>query len=46
MSEKSAAIMTIPYTILTQPLFETGFSVGYLSLPISLEFAWKLTQID
>jgi hypothetical protein len=46
MSEKSAAIMPIPYTILTQPLFETGFSVGYLSLPISLEFAWRLTQID
>lgn len=46
MSDKSAAIMPIPYTVLTRPLLETGFSVGYLSLPVSLEFAWRLTHID
>ena len=46
MSDKSAAIMPIPYTLLTLPLFEAGFGVGYSSLPISLEFAWRLTHID
>ena len=46
MSTKSAAIMPIPYTVLTQPLLEAGFSIGYSSLPINLEFAWRLTHID
>ncbi len=46
MSAKSAAIMPIPYSVLTKPLMETGFSIGYLSLPVSLEFAWRLTHID
>ncbi len=46
MSAKSAAIMPIQYTVLTQPLLEAGFSIGYLSLPINLEFAWRLTHID
>ena len=46
MSEKSAAIMPIPYTVLTKPLLEVGFSVGYLSLPVSLECAWRLTHIQ
>jgi hypothetical protein len=46
MSEKSAAIMPIAFTVLTKPLLETGFSVGYSSLPVSLEFAWRLTYIN
>ncbi len=45
MSAKSAAIMPVPFSVLTQPLLETGFSVGYSSLPVSLEFAWRLTHI-
>lgn len=46
MSPKSAAIMPIKFTVLTSPLLETGFSVGYSSLPVNLEFAWRLTHID
>ncbi len=46
MSQRSAAIMPIPYQVLTQPLLETGFSLGYSSIPVSLEFAWRLTHID
>jgi len=45
MSLKSAAIMPVPYSVLTLPLLETGFSIGYGSLPVSLEFAWRLTHI-
>ena len=46
MSPKSAAIMPIEFTVLTSPLLETGFSIGYSSLPVNLEFAWRLTHID
>jgi len=46
MSEKSAAIMPIAFTVLTKPLLETGFNIGYSSLPVSLEFAWRLTYIN
>lgn len=46
MSAKSAAIMPIEYTVLTQPLLEAGFSIGYSSLPVNLEFAWRLTHIE
>ncbi|MGA7721594.1 MAG: DUF5686 family protein [Ignavibacteriaceae bacterium] len=46
MSEASAVIMPIPFTVLTKPLLEAGFNLGYLSLPISLEFAWRLTYIS
>jgi hypothetical protein len=46
MSPKFAAIMPVEFTVLTSPLLETGFSVGYSSLPVNLEFAWRLTQID
>jgi len=38
--------MPIAFSVLTRPLLETGFSFGYSSLPISLEFAWRLTHID
>jgi hypothetical protein len=46
MSIKSAAIMPIEYSVLIKPLLETGFSLGYSSLPVSIEFAWRLTHID
>jgi hypothetical protein len=46
VSDKSAAIMPIPFSVLTKPLLETGFSFGYSSLPVSLELAWRLTHID
>ncbi|MDP4190496.1 MAG: DUF5686 family protein [Bacteroidota bacterium] len=46
MSEKSAAIMPVEFTVLEKPLLETGFSFGYSFLPVSLEFAWRLTHID
>ena len=46
ISDKSAAIMPITFSVLTRPLFETGFSIGYASLPVSLEFAWRLTHVD
>ncbi len=46
MSYKSAAIMPVEFSLLTKPLLETGFSIGYSSLPISIEFAWRLTHID
>ncbi|MGE5497622.1 MAG: DUF5686 family protein [Syntrophothermus sp.] len=46
MSEKSAAIMPVGFTVLTRPLFETGFSLGYSSLPVGLELAWRLTHIE
>jgi hypothetical protein len=46
MSDKSAAIMPVEYTVLTKPLLESGFSLGYSSLPVNLEFAWRLTYID
>ena len=46
MSDKSAAIMPVPFTLLTRPLLETGFGIGYSSLPVSLEFSWRLTHID
>jgi hypothetical protein len=45
MSEKSAAIMPVAFTELPKPLLETGFNLGYSSLPLSLEFAWRLTHI-
>ena len=46
MSARSAAIMPVEFTVLTSPLLETGFSIGYSSLPVNLEFAWRLTHID
>jgi len=46
MSDKSAAIMPISFSVLMRPLLETGFSVGYSSFPVSLECAWRLTHID
>jgi hypothetical protein len=46
VSDKSAVIMPIAFSVLTKPLLETGFSFGYSSLPVSLEFAWRLTHID
>jgi hypothetical protein len=46
ISVKSAVIMPIAFSVLTKPLLETGFSLGYGSIPISLEFAWRLTHID
>ncbi|MDR3611365.1 MAG: DUF5686 family protein [Ignavibacteriaceae bacterium] len=46
MSPKSAAIMPIEYTILNKPLLEAGFSIGHGSIPVSLEFAWRLTYVD
>ncbi len=46
MSAKSTAIMPVPFTVLTQPLLEAGFSIGYSSLPVNLELAWRLTHID
>jgi hypothetical protein len=46
ISDNSASIMPISFSVLTKPLLETGFSLGYSLLPISLEFAWRLTHID
>ena len=46
MSDKSAAIMPIPYTTLRNPLYEAGFSIGYSAIPASIEFAWRLNHID
>jgi hypothetical protein len=46
MSNKSAAIMPVPYTTLRNPLYETGFSIGYSTIPASIEFAWRLNHID
>jgi len=46
VSDKSAAIMPIAFSVLTKPLLETGFSFGYSSIPVSLELAWRLTHID
>jgi len=46
ISDKSAVIMPITFSVLTKPLLESGFSLGYSTLPISLEFAWRLTHID
>jgi hypothetical protein len=46
MSAKSAAIMPIEYTILNKPLLEAGFNIGHSIIPVSLEFAWRLTYVD
>lgn len=46
MSDKSAAIMPVDYSTLRNPLYETGFSLGYSSIPASLEFAWRLNHIE
>ena len=46
MSNKSAAIMPVPYATLRNPLYETGFSIGYSAIPASVEFAWRLNHID
>lgn len=46
MSQKSAAIMPIPYTILNKPLLEAGFNIGHSIIPVGLEFAWRLTYVD
>jgi hypothetical protein len=46
MSTKSAAIMPIEFTILNKPLLEAGFSMGHSIIPVSLEFAWRLTYVD
>lgn len=46
MSDKSAAIMPVPYTTLRNPLFEAGFSIGYAAIPASIELAWRLNHID
>jgi hypothetical protein len=46
MSPKSAAIMPVAFTTLKNPLFEAGFSIGYASIPASLEFAFRLSHFD
>jgi hypothetical protein len=46
MSDKSAAIMPVPFTTLRNPLFEAGFSIGYAAIPASIELAWRLNHID
>ncbi len=46
MSDRSAAIMPVPYTTLRNPLFEAGFSIGYQGIPASIELAWRLNHID
>jgi len=46
MSDKSAAIMPVAFTTYRSPLYETGFSFGYPSIPARLEFAWRLTHIE
>ena len=49
MSEKSKEILPdLPNTfrLLKQPLMEAGFGIGYMFLPIKLEFAWRLTHTN
>jgi hypothetical protein len=44
ISQKSRDILPVDYQPLRKPLMETGFGIGYMLLPIKLEFGWRLTH--
>ncbi|MFH1197090.1 MAG: DUF5686 family protein [bacterium] len=46
ISKKSKDILPVSCEPLTKPLMEVGFGIGYMLLPIKLEFAWRLSHKD
>lgn len=43
---KSRAILPVNVKSFAFPFYETGFSIGHVMFPFSVEFAWKLNHLD
>ena len=46
IGSKSKGILPVDVKSFAHPFYETGFSIGHVMFPLSLEFAWKLNYKD
>jgi len=44
ISERSKKIIPVQFTEFKKPLYEIGFGIGHLMLPLTFEFTWRLSH--